>query len=127
MAKEDLIPFVKGQSGNPNGRPRKLTSKINAELKRKGVERLTNGQMIDALRHMLNFSRVELIEISKDKTLPILYSLVAKELLGKNGGRHLELILDRVFGKAKPSQEELDSIKDNSPRVLIISNGSDKD
>ena len=26
MAKEDLIPFVKGQSGNPAGRPKKYVS-----------------------------------------------------------------------------------------------------
>lgn len=96
----------KGETANPNGRPPKLVSHINKELKEKGYEPVSATQIQDCFTQMLNLSIKEIKEIANpDTEYPFLYKLVAKELLGKRGAEMLEKMLDRAHGKAKQQIE----------------------
>lgn len=112
------VPFKKGKDErrNTSGRPRKLVSSINKELEAKGVERVTNSQVLGAIQNILNLDRSELEVLAKDKNTPILYGLLAKELLSKNGAKQLESILDRAFGKAK---QQIESSNNNKTEINI--------
>lgn len=103
MSKEDLIPFKKGQSGNPKGRPKKLVSHINAELANEGYTPVQNANITAAYLTIIQLPIDEIKEIAnpnKKKDFPFLYKLVAKELIGKRGSEMLERLLDRSFGKS---------------------------
>ena len=78
MNNENLTPFPKGVSGNPNGRPRKLP------------------KIDDLLSDILG------AEDDKDsEAYAILHSLV-KQAKGGNV-KAAEILLDRAYGKAKQS------------------------
>jgi len=98
----DQTKFKKGVSGNPNGRPRKLVSHINAELKEKGIEPISESQIREAFMMLINLELEEVKEIaSTSSNYPFIYKLIAKELIGRRGADMLEKILDRGIGKAR--------------------------
>lgn len=105
-----------------NGRPRKMISTINAELKAEGYEVATNSHILDAYQTLINLPIAKVAAIANkdiaykqaDGTIvyleegdkyPMLYRLIAKELIGKRGGDYLEKMLDRAYGKAKQTNE----------------------
>jgi len=103
MSKEDLIPFKKGQSGNPKGRPPKLVSHITRELNKEGYKAVSKSNILDAYLTLIQlpYEEIKAIANPKDKTkYPFFYKLVAKELIGKKGSEMLEKLLDRALGKA---------------------------
>jgi hypothetical protein len=117
------------QNINKNGRPRKLISFINTELKEEGYTPATKDEVSEAYLTMLNlpFSKIKEISDGKNDNYPMLYKLVAKEMLGKRGQEMLEKLLDRAIGK---SQQYIDhTTKGEAIRqveVTIVKDGSDK-
>lgn len=108
MGKEHLIPFVKGKSGNPKGRPPKLIKHINKELEGKGYKQAQNVDILGAYMMLIQLpiAEIKLIASGTDKKdHPFLYKLVAKELMGKRGADMLEKLLDRALGKAKTTTD----------------------
>lgn len=94
--------WPKGKSGNPNGRPKKLVSHLNAELQAEGYEVVTTVQVKDCYLTLVNLPESRLQAIATNETdYPFLYRLVARELLGNKGADMLERLLDRGHGKAK--------------------------
>ena len=76
MSKEHLIPFKKGQSGNPNGRPRELPN----------------------LNKILN----EVLGEEKDNVTAAQIILMAlRNKATKGDVRAAEILLDRAYGKSK--------------------------
>lgn len=98
MANEDnLIPFVKGQSGNPNGRPRKFTS----ILKDIGYKQ---SEINDTIQNMLGMTIDELKVIAQDENTTILEKTVANALFRsfKKGSLYsVETLITRLYGKPK--------------------------
>ena len=107
MANEkNLKKFSSTYQPKKNGRPKKLVSTLNEELKAEGYEEVTDGQVRECFKTMFNLPLSKLSTIAKKESdYPLLYKLIAKELLGKAGSNQLEKMLDRAFGKAKQSQD----------------------
>lgn len=98
---ENLIPFKKGQSGNPKGRPRLLVSSVIKEMEGMGVEKVSQEQVKDAFLRLMNLEIDEVSKKMKDKTQPALIRIVGKAMLSGKGFEIIERMLDRAIGKAE--------------------------
>ena len=117
MSKEDLIPFKKGQSGNPNGRPRKWIS----ELKEIGYK---SSEVNDCILVMLSMTIEELADVYKNPKATILEKTVANALkrsLEKGSLYSLDTLLNRAVGKPKESIDHTTKGENiNEIKVTII-------
>ena len=143
------MPFEKGQSGNPAtqfkpggvGNPRgpkpKIITAINLKLEEQGFETAQKVEIVEAYTRLLNMPLAkvaaianknifykekesgQIIYLEEGDEYPMLYRMVAKEMLGKNGANMLENMLDRAFGKAK---EEVKLTHQTPPREPDLSN-----
>jgi hypothetical protein len=98
----NLQPFEKGQSGNPNGRPRKYVSL----LKDIGYKK---SEINDAIQAMMAMNMEELKEVWENKNATILEKTVANAMrksMEKGTLYSLETLLSRVFGQPK---QEIDT------------------
>ena len=94
--------FDKGQSGNPNGRPRKYVSL----LKEQGYKR---SEINDTIQAMMAMDMVELKEVYDNPKATILEKTIANAMrksLEKGTLYSLETLLSRVFGQPKQEVEQ---------------------
>jgi hypothetical protein len=101
--------WKKGESGNPNGRPKKslLVKNVNELLKSEGYEPVTNNDLIDCQKMLLNipYNKLQEIAINTNNEFPTLYQIFAKALLSDDSAELIEKLLDRAYGKAKQTIE----------------------
>jgi len=121
--------FKKGQSGNPDGRPRKSFSVVNNELKAKGVEPLTKSNLIDAYSLIFNSTEDDLKEIAQDKNTPYALKLIINELNDKRTrSKAIADYRDYMFGKAMQSTDITSNGKEiKSVTRTIIDGSTNKD
>ena len=89
------IPFVKGKSGNPKGKPRKLASQL-------GVLGYTPMEVRDTINGMLAMSLDELKKIFENQEATILEKTIANALkrsLEKGSLYSIDTLLSRAQGK----------------------------
>jgi hypothetical protein len=94
--------FKKGQSGNPNGRPRKFVT----TLKDIGYKR---SEINDTIQAMLAMDKDELTDAMKNPKATILEMTVAsamKKSIEKGSLYSIETLLSRVFGMPKQEVEQ---------------------
>ena len=106
---EHLEPynFKPGESGNPNGRPRKWVSTLGAQGYKK-------SEIVDAIEVLCSMSMEELQKVSDNEDNTILERTVAKALiLGNTKGSlyNLETLITRVHGQPKQDIEQTTNIK----------------
>lgn len=110
--------WLPGESGNLNGRPRKLVSSVLKGMKDVGVEPVSAIQVAEVMETMLNATKAELVATANDETQPFLVRIVAKELLSKQGWFVLSSVLDRAHGK--PAQRTSQDHQAHEARRTII-------
>ncbi len=119
MANEkNLIPFTKGKSGNPNGRPKKFTTL----LKEQGYRQ---GEINDTIQSMLSMTIDELKLVHDSDDATILEKTIANALYRsfKKGSLYsIETLLTRTFGKPK-EQIDVDANVSISGVEIIIKEG----
>jgi hypothetical protein len=113
MSKEHLIPYKPGQSGNPNGRPRKYVSL----LKEQGYKL---AEINDTIQAMMSMDLEELKTVWDNPKATILEKTIAaamRKSLEKGSLYSLETLLTRVYGKPK---EQMDIQTDNRIEIIFV-------
>ena len=106
---ENLIPFVKGQSGNPAGRPRKYTTLLKAQ----GYKM---SEINDTIQNILSMTVEELTEVWNNPKATVLEKTVAnaiKKGIQKGSLYSMETLLSRVYGQ--PKQEVQNNVTIEQP------------
>lgn len=93
--------FKKGQSGNPQGRPRKLVKCIRAELFKLGYQEAADADVISILRVLINLTVEDLQKLVEDDRVAFVVRIIARSLLSRDGYRTLQDIFDRAYGRPR--------------------------
>jgi hypothetical protein len=94
--------WKKGQSGNPNGRPKNIHTILNDYFLAECNLKLSKSQTSDIIQVILGKTKNELIELAKNDELPFWISLIVKKAQRdyEKGSIHiLDVLFDRVYGK----------------------------
>jgi len=117
MAKDDIIKhqWKVGQSGNPNGRPRKYTSL----LREQGYKL---SEINDTIQAMMQMTLDELREVWDNPNATILEKTIANAMrrsLERGSLYSVETLLTRVYGKPKETQQ----VTQDSKIEVVFVNG----
>jgi len=115
--------WAKGESGNPNGRPRKWIS----ELKESGYK---SSEVNDCILVMLSMTLEELADVYKNPKATILEKTVANALkrsLEKGSLYSLDTLLNRAVGKPKESIDHTTKGENINEIKVNIINGTERD
>ena len=103
--------WKKGESGNPEGRPRKSFASINKELKAKGITKLSKSDLLDAYALIFNSTEEDLVNIAKDKNTPYALKIIILELNDKRTrAKAMQDYRDYTFGRAVENVEVNNSV-----------------
>jgi len=102
---ENLVePWKPGESGNPNGRPRKMVSQVLEELDVAGIEHVTKQQVVGIIETLLNCTKEDLMRYANDEGHSMAVRIVARHMIKSGDNERLfNMLLDRAFGKADSS------------------------
>lgn len=92
-------PWKQGESGNPEGRPKKFVNIVLDELRKEGYKNISRSQVVDIYETLTILPEEKLREMTADKELPMFYRIISKEILGNRGFETVERLLDRAHGK----------------------------
>ena len=110
---EGAKPFIAGESGNPNGRPRKYVTL----LKEQGYKL---SEINDTIQVMMSKDMEELNEVYKNPKATVLEKTIANAMnksLQKGSLYSIDTLLTRVYGKPK---EQYDIQQDTKIEVVFV-------
>jgi hypothetical protein len=110
---EGAKPFEPGESGNPNGRPRKYITL----LKEQGYKL---SEINDTIQVMMSMDMDELSDVYKNPKATVLEKTIANAMnksLQKGSLYSLDTLLTRVYGKPK---EQMDIQQDTRIEVVFV-------
>jgi hypothetical protein len=93
----------KGETANPNGRPRKTINSVNKELEEQGIKPTTANEIKDIYLRLVNMEMTELKALVENQKQPALIRIVGKKILSEKGFDIIEKMLDRSLGKPNQS------------------------
>lgn len=116
----------KGESGNPNGRPKKLQTVIrNLHLDEEGVK-LTDSQIKDVLRGFLSKTKSEIDEIISDPNVPMSLKMGFQLMLAqskKGNGEIFRWLFEMQIGKAQQvSTHKIETEGNEAFKAFVTSN-----
>ena len=76
-----ILELEKGEIKNPNGRPKKFVGAVLDELKKQGFGNITRRNVVDIYETLLSLPRDGLVDIASGKQYPMIYRIVAKDML----------------------------------------------
>jgi len=97
ISNQNLKPWPKGTSGNPNGRPKKITTRLESLG-------YTKGEIDDTINNILAMNEAQLNLLLTDPDLTTLERIIIKAVQRsiKYGSLHnLDTLLTRVYGLPK--------------------------
>lgn len=102
-----LNVLEKGETANPNGRPRKLVKSLIAELKGEGYEKVTPEDVKSIIEVLLNMSQDELQKYANDKDQPFFIRKIIEAMTtkGLKGFESILVVMDRAHGRPKNVEE----------------------
>lgn len=120
--KENIEPYKmkKGETLNPNGRPRKLVSHVIRELENIGVKPVTKQEIQDVYMRLINLEMPDLEAMVKDGKQPALIRIVGKAILSGRGYEVIERMLDRSIGKPDAKTDITTNGKDIAPTTIVF-------
>ena len=95
----------KGETANPNGRPRKTINSVNKELEEQGIKPATANEIKDIYLRLINMEMAELKSLVEDLKQPALIRIVGKKILSDKGFDIIDKMLDRAIGRAQQQIE----------------------
>ena len=117
--------FKKGESGNPNGRPRKLYSDHIKDMKDKGYSPPTRTEYFDMVGLLLAMTEEDLKAFAQDKNRPYWIRLIIIDMNSKNTRTKMMAdYRDWLFGKASQSMDV--TSKGDKINVSVIEIGGSK-
>jgi hypothetical protein len=97
--------FKKGQSGNPNGRPKKKYSEHISDVKKKGYEAPVKAEYFEMIGLLLSMEEEDLKDFAKDKGRPYWIRLIVIDLNDKKTRQKMMSdYRDWIFGKAEQNK-----------------------
>lgn len=98
-----IVQAEKGETANPNGRPRKTISSVNKELEEQGIKPTTANEIKDIYLRLVNMEMTELKALVENQKQPALIRIVGKKILSDKGFDIIEKMLDRSLGRPNQS------------------------
>jgi len=125
----------KGETANPNGRPRKTINSVNKELEAQGIKPTTANEIKDIYLRLVNMEMTELKKLVEEDKHPALIRIVGKKILSEKGFDIIEKVLDRAIGRpnqtidvgmSEETRKEIQSLFPTKAEIDAILGQTDK-
>jgi hypothetical protein len=118
---KNLILFKEGESGNPNGRQKKLETVIQEYFLGEHNMRLSKSQTAQMIEAFLSKTKKEIFQLAKNEELPFWVEMLvnkAEKDLKKGSIELVEKLWDRIYGK--PNQNEEKEPEKTAPPIDMV-------